>query len=69
MDIMNQNTNIGTGHSGLTNLGNTCYLNAAVQILSHIHELNHYLMNVKELNRTNDSVITIEWISLYKLMW
>ena len=66
---MNQNTNIGTGHSGLTNLGNTCYLNAAVQILSHIHELNHYLMNVKELNRTNDSVITIEWISLYKLMW
>ena len=65
---MNQ-TSSGTGHSGLTNLGNTCYLNAAVQILSHIHELNHYLMNVKELNRTNDSVITIEWISLYKLMW
>ena len=59
----------GTGHSGLTNLGNTCYLNAAVQILSHIHELNHYLMNVKELNRINDSIITIEWISLYKLMW
>jgi len=68
MDIMNQ-TSSGTGHSGLTNLGNTCYLNAAVQILSHIHELNHYLMNVKELNRINDSVITIEWISLYKLMW
>lgn len=67
---MNQNINqSATGHSGLTNLGNTCYLNAAVQILSHIHELNHYLMNVKELNRTNDSVITIEWISLYKLMW
>lgn len=65
---MNQ-TSSGTGHSGLTNLGNTCYLNAAVQILSHIHELNHYLMNVKELNRINDSVITIEWISLYKLMW
>jgi ubiquitin C-terminal hydrolase len=66
----NQSTNAcGTGHSGLTNLGNTCYLNAAVQILSHIHELNHYLMNVKELNRTNDSIITIEWISLYKLMW
>ena len=66
---MNQKQISGTGHSGLTNLGNTCYLNAAVQILSHIHELNHYLMNVKELNRTNDSVITIEWISLYKLMW
>ena len=65
MDIMNQ----GSGHSGLTNLGNTCYLNAAVQILSHIHELNHYLMNVTQLNRINDSLLTIEWISLYKLMW
>jgi len=65
MDIMNQ----GTGHSGLTNLGNTCYLNAALQILSHIHELNHYLINVTQLNRINDSVLTIEWISLYKLIW
>ncbi len=61
--------NEGTGHSGLTNLGNTCYLNAAVQILSHVHELNQYLMNVTQLNRINDSVLTIEWISLYKLMW
>ena len=64
MDIME-----GTGHSGLTNLGNTCYLNAAVQILSHIHELNQYLLNVTQLNRLNDSVLTIEWISLYKLLW
>ena len=59
----------GSGHSGLTNLGNTCYLNAAVQILSHIHELNQYLLNVTQLNRLNDSVLTIEWISLYKLLW
>jgi ubiquitin carboxyl-terminal hydrolase 8 len=64
MDIME-----GSGHSGLTNLGNTCYLNAAVQILSHIHELNQYLLNVTQLNRLNDSVLTIEWISLYKLLW
>jgi ubiquitin carboxyl-terminal hydrolase 8 len=64
MDIMN-----GTGDSGLTNLGNTCYLNAAVQILSHMNELNTYLLNVTQLNRLNDSLLTIEWISLYKLMW
>jgi ubiquitin carboxyl-terminal hydrolase 8 len=64
MDIME-----GSGHSGLTNLGNTCYLNAAVQILSHMNELNTYLLNVTQLNRMNDSLLTIEWISLYKLMW
>lgn len=69
MDIMNENIMTGTGHSGLTNLGNTCYLNAAVQILSHMNELNTYLLNVTQLNRLNDSLLTIEWISLYKLMW
>ena len=66
MDIMNADNG---GYSGLTNLGNTCYLNAALQILSHIHELNHYLLNVTQLNKINDSVLTIEWISLYKLIW
>jgi ubiquitin carboxyl-terminal hydrolase 8 len=70
MDIMNgREGSNGTGHSGLTNLGNTCYLNASVQILSHIYELNNYLMNIKELNRINESVLTFEWISLYKLLW
>jgi ubiquitin carboxyl-terminal hydrolase 8 len=69
MDIMNEVIGPGTGHSGLTNLGNTCYLNAAVQILSHIHEVNQYLLNVTQLNRINDSILTIEWISLYKLIW
>jgi len=68
MDIMNE-IEFNRGHSGLTNLGNTCYLNAALQILSHIYELNNYLINVKQLNRINDSVLTIEWISLYKLIW
>ena len=66
---MNEHITTGTGHSGLTNLGNTCYLNAAVQILSHMDELNKYLLNVTQLNRLNDSLLTIEWISLYKLMW
>jgi ubiquitin C-terminal hydrolase len=68
MDIMNADNAQG-GYSGLNNLGNTCYLNAALQILSHIHELNQYLLNVRQLNKINDSVLTIEWISLYKLIW
>lgn len=66
---MNADNAHNGGYSGLTNLGNTCYLNAALQILSHIHELNHYLLSVRQLNKINDSVLTIEWISLYKLIW
>ena len=33
------------GLSGLANVGNTCYLNACMQILSHTYELNEFLNN------------------------
>ena len=57
------------GLSGLSNLGNSCYLNSTMQILGQIHEMNSYLSNINELNSIHDSALTVEWIMLYRLMW
>jgi ubiquitin carboxyl-terminal hydrolase 8 len=56
---------------GLANLGNTCYLNATLQVIFSIHELNHYLLtinNLQNLHNIDDSHLTREWISLYKFI-
>ena len=38
------------GLTGLANLGNTCYINSAMQILSHCSELNNIL---NKFNKNN----------------
>jgi len=61
------------GLTGLTNLGNTCYINSCIQILSHTHELNMVLNHnyKKKINheKIHDYTILIEWDNLRKLMW
>ena len=70
----------GKGLTGLANLGNTCFINSCMQVISHTREFNDFLDKNNGSYKDKltayhnkeyilDSKLLVEWDNLRKLIW
>ena len=58
------------GLSGLMNLGNSCYMNSAIQCLSNTLELTNYFLSTAYIeDNSNNSILIKEWKRLLDGIW
>jgi len=59
------------GRIGLTNIGNTCFMNSAIQCLIHIPEIKSLFLNLdaSKIKKTKGYEISKKWIELVKALW